>query len=106
MSILTDIKAALEAKRVADTMLRAELDFRTTPRRIKARDEAQDNLHALLTDDTIASLVAVARAAAAVGCYTCVGLRDSQSAGWPCNEPAARLHVALAPLLEEVPDES
>ena len=97
MNALDRIEAALGAKRVADTMLRAELDFRTTPRRIKARDEAQDNLHALLTDDTIGALIAVAEAA----CITRDNLFTDEP-GWDFLNLAA----ALAPLMEEVPDES
>lgn len=92
MNRLDRIKAALEAKREALTMLRAELDYRDFPRRIRARDAAQDNLHDLLTDDTIAALVAVAEAAAKC---------EERNRDVLLGVSSEQLRAALAPLVKE-----
>jgi len=93
MSILTDLRAALEAKEQADAQLRQPItsdpDYRAKRQRWI---QAEQQLHHLLTDDTIASLIAVARAA-----------EESFVSTDPDAIPA--LFRALAPLVKEATDE-
>lgn len=63
MSILTDLKAALEAKWEAErehNLARRTNDHGEIVAAAGCVNRATDDLHAILTDDTIAALVAVA----------------------------------------------
>ena len=67
MSILTDLEAALEGKREAAALVetrRLQSSRSCSPAFVNRRESllAHYRLHALLTDDTIATLIAVARA--------------------------------------------
>lgn len=93
MSALDDLKAALERLRIA-TACGANRDA--------AADRA--DLHALLTDDTIAALIAVAEEIRdeppmPIGSYRNV----AEFNAW--REGRLRRHAALAPLVKEAPDD-
>lgn len=107
MNILTELRVACDELDAARTefdkpMPVSDVEFYKRNDRLLL---AISNVQKLSTTDTIRALLDAAEAAAASGCYTCVGLLDSQSAGWPCNAPAARLRNALAPLVKEATDE-
>lgn len=98
MSILTDLRTALEAYRHTVTMLRAELGVHFVPTRIRERDMARERLAELLIEAAPA-LLDVAEAAitlkAAIYAPEVYALDDDFNA----------LDAALAPLVKEVDHE-
>jgi hypothetical protein len=114
MSILTDLRAALAAVDAARKTLALPLPISEVAylEREEALYSALGTYHKLLTDDTIAALVAVARAVGA-RCEDCLSYRHPDFIdpsvqafcrdGVGCNFADAREH--LAPLVKEADDE-
>ena len=82
MSILTDLRAALEAKEEAARLFDSLSDLTAT----------EGDLNCLLTDDTIRALFDVAEAMDA----------ENNSSGEAARQAYVRGRIALAPLVKEV----
>ena len=96
MTRLEALKAALEAKREAYTAWDAKLGGPYSALD-HAVDDAAMHLDDLLTDDTVAALIAVAEAAKEQNERYCAGITDEN-----IDE---EIRFALAQLVEEVPDD-
>ncbi|MDY0228128.1 MAG: hypothetical protein RBR38_15045 [Desulfomicrobium apsheronum] len=101
MNLLTDLRAALEAKEEAASALDMlskpstsgfdEISWKRAYYRLK---HLEDDLHRLLTDDTIRALLDVAEAAE----------REVEASEYEWHTPTG-LIAALAPLVKEANDE-
>jgi len=106
VTILTDLRAALEVKHEAEAALDLlhkpgtsgfdEVSWKRAYYRLK---HLEDELHALLTDDTIRALLDVAEAAEhEPRCPFCA--EERHMAGWPTQPHLS--DCPLAPLVKEV----
>lgn len=92
MNRLDALTAALEAKREAEATQAADPSYRNELAAALKRNQ----FRALLTDDTIAALIAVAEAARDVGYDEYDALADPD-----CGCGSCRITAALAPLVKE-----